>query len=82
MAWWRRPQNSNSVDVVKARATRALYLSEDIQKVEVKLEIETGEKVTLVFPSRVAFDLITQMIAAHKAIHPEIVVPRSSSPSW
>lgn len=53
-------------------ASRALYESEEIQRVEVKLELETGDKLTIELLPRQAHKLIVQMTSAYEAIHPQI----------
>ena len=69
MTWWRR-KNKEAVSVTKAQATRAIYVDEDTQMVEIRLVIDTGEEVTLSLTPRVSRKLVEQLLATHAAINP------------
>jgi hypothetical protein len=59
-------------NIDQAKATRAVYLSPDVQRIEVELITEDGEHLIACFPSRLAGELIIQMTGAYEAIHPTL----------
>ena len=56
--------------VEKVTATRAIFISEDVQEVEIKLTLEGGLVITLQVPARQAANLLNEVGVAYQAIMP------------
>jgi len=64
--------DQHQFNIAQAKATRAVYLSPDVQRVEVELITEDGEHMIACLPSRLAGELIIQLTTAYEAIHPTL----------
>ena len=62
----------DSLRVKKVRASRAVYQSEDIQNVEIRLMTEEGQILDLILSSRSAATLHTELGTALEAIYPRL----------
>lgn len=68
--WWnRRPQMN--IPVEKIRASRAVYISPDIQKVEMEIWAD-GQSLILDMTSEQASELVRQLSVAYTAINPPL----------
>lgn len=56
----------------KINAARALYISEDIQRIEMKIDTSLGEKVIIELTAKQCFDLMGELAAAYNAINPPL----------
>jgi len=72
--WFSRGRDSLKVKSI--RGSRAVYESEEIQRVELKLETELGDKVTLEMTPQQCHRLVTDLTNAYEAIFPPIIRPR------
>jgi len=61
-----------AIRVRDIKAARAVYESEDIQRVEVILTDEAGNRLTLELTSKQTRDLITNLSTCYNAIHPSL----------
>lgn len=69
---WKHIRDQHQMAIKEAKASRAVYLSENIQRVEVDLEMEDGTRLVLTMSSHLAGKLILQMSAAYTAINPPL----------
>lgn len=56
--------------ISQVKASRAVYLSPDVQRVEVEVITEDGEHLILNLTSKQAGELAIQLNTAYEAIHP------------
>lgn len=72
--WLRKGRQGEAVRVRRLVASRAVYESEELQRVEVMVEIEgpDRERLTLDMNTQQAAQLIRQLVAVHDAIHPPL----------
>lgn len=63
-------------------ATRALYVSDEIQRIEMKIELEIGETILVDMTPKQGHTLIRQLESSYNAIHPPITRTNPNSPSW
>lgn len=75
-------RKSEVFPVKRIRAARALYVTDEIQRVEVTMDLENGETIRVDMPPRKAYELIVTLEAAYTAIHPQIPRQNPNSPSW
>lgn len=61
-----------SLRIQKVKASRAVFINQDVQEVEISLITEDGERLDLQLPSRLAPKLIQEMMLSYQAIHPPI----------
>ena len=73
MKWLR---GKDSVKVKSIKASRAVYESEEIQRVEMTLVTEFGDKVTFEMTPQQCHRLVTDLTNAYEAIFPPIIRPR------
>ena len=74
MIWFAK--GKDSLKVKSIRGARAVYESEEIQRVELKLETEWGDKVILEMTPAQCHRLVTDLTNAYEAIFPPIIRPR------
>lgn len=60
------------VRVKKIRAARAIFESEDIQRIDLDITLESGDKIRLEMMPRDAHSLISQVSVAYNAINPRL----------
>lgn len=78
MALRKRHKNRNQavhnaiLQVKRFRMSRAIYNTPDNQELELELETEDGEKVTLYFRSHMVPSLVSDMIDTYEAINPPL----------
>ena len=65
------------IDLRSTRATRCVYESEDIQRVEMQLETVAGECITFSMNSRQTAELIEKLTHCYFAINPELRTRRT-----
>lgn len=58
--------------VRKVRAARAVFQSEEIQRIDLDFEIEGGERIRFELLPKDAHALISQVSTAYNAIHPRL----------
>ena len=68
--------------VKRIRAARALYVSDEIQRIEVTMELENGETIRVDMTPKKAHEFIVTLESAYNAIHPPITRQNPNSPSW
>lgn len=61
-----------AVRVHKIESSRAIYESQDVQRIDIRLTTDEGDKLTLELTDRHAFDLIRQLTTSYQAIHPSL----------
>lgn len=74
MIWFSRGRDSLKVKFI--RGARAVYESEEIQRVELKLETELGDKVILEMTPAQCHRLIMDLTNAYESIFSPIIRPR------
>lgn len=74
MIWFSR--GKDSLKVKSLRGSRAVYESEEIQRVELKLETGLGDKVILEMTPAQCHRLIMDLTNAYESIFPPIIRPR------
>lgn len=67
---FRRAKEGLTAQVVKIQASRAVYHNADIQRVEVKVELEGNHMLTMDMTLDQAATLIRQMTAVYEACRP------------
>lgn len=75
-------RKSEVFPVKKVLAARALYVSDEIQRIEMALELENGETIRVDMTPRKGYQLIVTLESAYNAIHPQIPRTNQNSPSW
>lgn len=68
--------------VKRIRAARAMYVSDEIQRIEITMDLENGETVRVDMTPKKAHGLIVMLESAYNAIHPPITRTNPNSPSW
>lgn len=61
-----------AVSVHKIEASRAIFESQDTQRIDLRLTTDEGDTLTLELRDRHAFELIQQLTIAYQAIHPSL----------
>lgn len=61
-----------SLRIKKIRASRAVFVNQDVQEVEIQFVTEDGERLDLQMPSRLAPALIQELTIAYQAINPPL----------
>lgn len=61
-----------STHVKSIRASRAMYISPDVQEINIEFIAETGEHLTLQLTPDQARDLILHMTSSYQAIRPPL----------
>jgi hypothetical protein len=69
-----------SLRIRKARASRAIYVDKDVQEIDLEVETEDGERLTLRMSPRVAHTIISHMQTSYEAINPPL--NRGSAAQW
>lgn len=69
MKWLR---GKDSVKVKSIKASRAVYESEEIQRVEMTLVTEFGDKVTFEMTPQQCHSLLSNLIVSYESIFPPI----------
>ena len=69
-----------AIAVKKVEASRAIFESTEVQRVDVRLTDEAGNKLTLELRDRQVYDLIVQLTIAYQAMHPAL--PTNSAARW
>lgn len=75
-------RKSEVFPVKRVRAARAMYVSDEIQRIEMTLELENGETIRVDMTPRKGYELIVTLESAYNAIHPQIPRQNPGSPSW
>lgn len=65
-------RNRESLRIKKVRASRAVFINQDVQEVEINLITEDGERLDLQLPSRLVPGLIQGLSIAYTAINPPL----------
>jgi len=68
------------VRVKKIRAARAVFESVDIQRIDLDITLESGDKIRLEMLPRDAHSLVTQISIAYNAIAPRL--PNTNSANF
>lgn len=68
--WWNRRPKMN-IPVERVKASRAIYISPDVQKIEMEVWAD-GQSLVLDMTSKQAAELIQQLSAAYMAINPPL----------
>lgn len=68
--------------VKKIRAARMMFLSDEIQRVQITMDLENGERVCVDMPPPMAYKLIVELESAYSTIHPPIPRYNPNSPQW
>lgn len=68
--------------VTAVRASRAIFIAQDVQEVEIKFMTEGDLPITFRMTPRLAHDLIIQLSTAYTAINPPINSRGMGQASW
>lgn len=66
------------VRVKKIRACRAVFQSEEIQRIDLDITLDSGDKIRLEMLPKDAHSLISQLGVAYNAIAPRLPNPNSA----
>ena len=61
-----------AVRVHTIESSRAVFESQDLQRVDLRLSTDEGDRLTLELTDRQVFDLNTQLTNSYPAIHPSL----------
>lgn len=75
----RRPLPLRIVDV---KASRALFVNEGVQEVEIRLKVDSGDQLTLILPLDSTHKLITNLATAYNAARPPIKGLGQTGAGW
>ena len=60
------------IPVKRIRASRAVFLSEEVQRIDITIELDYGDKIRLEMHPQLAHKLIAELTSAYLAINPPI----------
>ena len=61
-----------AIPVKKVEASRAIFESQDVQRIDLRITDEAGNTLTLELKDRHAYDMIQQLTVAYQAIPPSL----------
>lgn len=75
-------RGKDDVRVKRIRGSRAVYLTEDAQEVEIKIESEDGDFLTLRLKPAMVRGLVGDLVVAYEAICPPINRRAAAYSEW
>lgn len=72
MRWRKDRRERVDLDAQKIEATRAMYIDEDIQRVEMTIETSDNYRVVITMTPRQARQLLEQLTMSYHAINPPL----------
>jgi hypothetical protein len=75
-----KPQEVFPVKAI--RAVRMMFITDEVQRVQITMDLENGEKVSVDMTPRLAYKLIVELESAYATIHPQIPRYNPNSPQF
>lgn len=75
-------RKSETFPVKRIRGSRAMYVTDEIQRVELKIELENGETIRVDMTPKQCHELVYSLTAAYDAIHPPITRYNPQAPQF